>query len=280
MINSPLIPTTSLLHRRQVPCAYTRTLCPHFPWLQTCCICSWSCSWLSAMPVWHWSCSNGWARHLCGHCRPFLFPNLQLPFKTGSTLSPELLSSPTLSWSYRWKSEWLVTRRNMTQAGDKFPGISETTLGWVETDRKYRRLSTFSYAFLTLQTVYHFIICSNQKPYIFLICFFLIFSIHWRDIWSKGEGIIGYWRLVSKPWHDQSCSVLRNHHGSREWRKLVTSLEVLVWAMWRIQTWSRYKNMVMVVLKQRRRQRHPTPALLPGKSHGWRSLVGCSPWGR
>ena len=23
---------------------------------------------------------------------------------------------------------------------------------------------------------------------------------------------------------------------------------------------------------------HPTPALLPGKSHGWRSLVGCSPW--
>ena len=23
-----------------------------------------------------------------------------------------------------------------------------------------------------------------------------------------------------------------------------------------------------------------TPVLLPGKSHGWRSLVGCSPWGR
>ena len=28
-----------------------------------------------------------------------------------------------------------------------------------------------------------------------------------------------------------------------------------------------------------RRQWHPTPALLPGKSHGWRSLVGHSPWG-
>ena len=28
-----------------------------------------------------------------------------------------------------------------------------------------------------------------------------------------------------------------------------------------------------------RRQRHPTPVLLPGKSHGRRSLVGCSPWG-
>ena len=24
----------------------------------------------------------------------------------------------------------------------------------------------------------------------------------------------------------------------------------------------------------------PTPVLLPGKSHGWRSLMGCSPWGR
>ena len=30
----------------------------------------------------------------------------------------------------------------------------------------------------------------------------------------------------------------------------------------------------------RRRQWHPTPVLLPGKSHGWTSLVGCSPWGR
>ena len=27
------------------------------------------------------------------------------------------------------------------------------------------------------------------------------------------------------------------------------------------------------------RQWHPTPVLLPGKSHEWRSLVGCSPWG-
>ena len=30
----------------------------------------------------------------------------------------------------------------------------------------------------------------------------------------------------------------------------------------------------------RRRQWQPTPAFLPGKSHGWRSLVGYSPWGR
>ena len=29
-----------------------------------------------------------------------------------------------------------------------------------------------------------------------------------------------------------------------------------------------------------RRQCHPTPVLFPGKPHGRRSLVGCSPWGR
>ena len=25
---------------------------------------------------------------------------------------------------------------------------------------------------------------------------------------------------------------------------------------------------------------HPTPVLLPGKPHGWKSLVGCNPWSR
>ena len=31
-------------------------------------------------------------------------------------------------------------------------------------------------------------------------------------------------------------------------------------------------------MRKGRRQWHPTPVLLPGKSHGRRSLVGCSPW--
>ena len=34
-----------------------------------------------------------------------------------------------------------------------------------------------------------------------------------------------------------------------------------------------------LILNYRRRQWQPTPVLLPGRSHGWRSLVGCSPWG-
>ena len=35
-----------------------------------------------------------------------------------------------------------------------------------------------------------------------------------------------------------------------------------------------------LTIQCQRRQWHPTPVLLPGKSHGRRSLVGCSPWGR
>ena len=38
-----------------------------------------------------------------------------------------------------------------------------------------------------------------------------------------------------------------------------------------------YKHLELYL---QRRWWHPTPVLLPGKSHGWRSLVGCSPWGR
>ena len=36
----------------------------------------------------------------------------------------------------------------------------------------------------------------------------------------------------------------------------------------------------LIVVLIRRRRWQPPPVLLPGKCHGWRSLVGCSPWGR
>ena len=40
------------------------------------------------------------------------------------------------------------------------------------------------------------------------------------------------------------------------------------------------RNKMITRCLLRRRQWHPTPVLLPGKSHGRRSLEGCSPWGR
>ena len=39
-------------------------------------------------------------------------------------------------------------------------------------------------------------------------------------------------------------------------------------------------SLLCIFEKGWRRQWHPTPLFLPGKSHGRRSLVGCSPWGR
>ena len=43
---------------------------------------------------------------------------------------------------------------------------------------------------------------------------------------------------------------------------------------------SKLQELVMDKEAWRRRQWHPTPVILPGKSHRQRSLVGCSPWGR
>ena len=39
-------------------------------------------------------------------------------------------------------------------------------------------------------------------------------------------------------------------------------------------------DFIPTIVHIRRRQWHPTPVLLLEKSHGWRSRVGCSLWGR
>ena len=46
------------------------------------------------------------------------------------------------------------------------------------------------------------------------------------------------------------------------------------------QNWWWNKGLVPNWERSMTRQWHPTPVLLPGKSHRRRSLVGCSPWGR
>ena len=53
-------------------------------------------------------------------------------------------------------------------------------------------------------------------------------------------------------------------------------INFMLWSVW----CSSVKHMDYVIQHIQRRQWHPTPVLLPGKSHGWRSLVGYSSWGR
>ena len=76
----------------------------------------------------------------------------------------------------------------------------------------------------------------------------------WQVVEPSGPG---------RPWNPGSqlsgiCSVLR-----------VVQVQV-IWTLV-------YQELCYV---RRRRQQHSTPVLLPGRSHGWRSLIGCSPWGR
>ena len=47
-----------------------------------------------------------------------------------------------------------------------------------------------------------------------------------------------------------------------------------------LKGWYPFSLIWWVTWWARRRQWHPTPVLLPGKSHGWRRLIGCGPWGR
>ena len=65
---------------------------------------------------------------------------------------------------------------------------------------------------------------------------------------------------------------------------IATHSSILIWRI----PWTEEPSGLQSIRSQRtghdwsdlwRRHWHPTPVLLPGKSHGRRSLVGCSPWG-
>ena len=68
------------------------------------------------------------------------------------------------------------------------------------------------------------------------------------------------------------CSCLENPRDREAWSAAVYGIA---------QSWTRLSDFTFTFhFNDWRRKWPPTPVLLPGKSHGWRSLVGCSPWGR
>ena len=67
------------------------------------------------------------------------------------------------------------------------------------------------------------------------------------------------WQLIFFSFSLVTSSSASKKHGSYEQKTVYLLIySDLVW------TW--------------RRRWYPTPGLLPGKSHGWRSLVSCGPW--
>ena len=68
---------------------------------------------------------------------------------------------------------------------------------------------------------------------------------------------------------EQTCGY--QVEGGMEWEFGVRTCKLLY------IRWTNNKVLLHSIVERRW---HPTPVLLPGKSHGRRSLVGCSPWGR
>ena len=66
-------------------------------------------------------------------------------------------------------------------------------------------------------------------------------------------------------------------HWSAQWAKLYPLITGFVFSTTSLHPCVCISHSYVHV---RRRQWHPTPVILPGKSHGQRSLVGYSPWGR
>ena len=67
-------------------------------------------------------------------------------------------------------------------------------------------------------------------------------------------------------------SCLENHMDGGAWWAAVHGVA---------KSQTRLSNFTLVfTFMHWRRKWQPTPVFLPGESHGWRSLVCCSPWGR
>ena len=61
---------------------------------------------------------------------------------------------------------------------------------------------------------------------------------------------------------------------------LFVSSLISVISVWYFSIYRSFVSLGRYIPKYWRRQWHPTPVLSPGKSHGWRNLVGCGPWRR
>ena len=70
------------------------------------------------------------------------------------------------------------------------------------------------------------------------------------------------------------CSCLENPREGGAWWAVVCGIAQSRTRLKRLSS-SRYLPPLVL-----RKAGHPTPVLLPGKSHGRRSLSGCNPWGR
>ena len=96
------------------------------------------------------------------------------------------------------------------------------------------------------------------------------------EVWDQHLSTI---QVTMKTQHSRSeTAILWAHSFTLGWMNHLISHDFHKWGIYRyIQNTDIYR---VLLSDWWRRQWHPTPVLLPGKSHGRRSLVGCGPWGR
>ena len=109
---------------------------------------------------------------------------------------------------------------------------------------------------------------SNERPGL------ISFRMDWLDLLA----VQGTLKSVLQ-YHSSKASILRCSaffivQLSHPYMTTGKTIALTIWALF-----GKVMSLLFNILSRlvQRRQWHPTPVLLPGKSHGWRSLVGCSP---
>ena len=102
--------------------------------------------------------------------------------------------------------------------------------------------------------------------YVSFWTFFSRYIVSSEIVGSYGSSTFSFLRNLCIVFHGGYI----NLHSHQQYRRVSFSplQHLLLWIF-----------LMIAILTGWRRQWHPTPVLLPGKSHGRRSLVGCSPWG-
>ena len=114
------------------------------------------------------------------------------------------------------------------------------------------------------------------------VCLLTQRTFHWVSLDTF------YWSLVKEfPWHKYHQNSPESQNGQSFALSSCSEGSPWHWSLWPqcpreliVSAQEAFVGFELASASFQRRQWHPTPVLLPGKSQGRRSLVGCSPWGR
>ena len=141
--------------------------------------------------------------------------------------------------------------------------------------------NTKHYTYILLRSRTKYVIAGPKDKLRTDASFKALEALHWEDwCWSWSSNTLPIWCEELTHWKRPRCwERLRagGEGGDRGWDGWMASLTRWTW-VW-VEDKEAWSAAVCGVLKSWRRRWHPTPVLLPGKSHGRRSLEGYSPWG-